>query len=673
MLEPIKPLQLPPSRPPVAALPIETTELDILRQEIAAIEEEMSFLKESIEEDSEEEQKITREMERIRIETNSILIAMRDAKSRIGDNTKEERDSLRKKTREADLKKKQLLLIEQEERAKLSLQDNIILFDTITAGLPWREQAFNYQLDAARIMATNKRTINADKMGLGKTLEAIMACDMLEAQKILVVAPSDLVRNWEKELKRWSPKRLVVPFYKLIKGVRDIQFTMIGNLDSYVVLVNYEIWRKDDSIIDQLIGLNFDTVILDEAHSIKNVMSDAFQGVRKIIMAENACPFCNNKPVHTEVARHTYHWICPVCGWNSHKNLEYNTQDRRSIKNVFPMTGTPILNRPQELFPLLNVILPEIFLNERWFLDMYCQQDPDTKYWQFAPGALNRLSSSLRGRFISRSAEDVGLELPPQEVRIHEIEFDEEMYPDQARVMAQLKQHAAILLSSGKAITAIATIALITRQRQANVWPGGINVKDDNGNIVLSVGDEVQESMKIDKAIELVKEYTSDGDKKSGDRVVIFSQFKSPLRVIEQRLTDCGISTARFDGDTTESMRNAIKIDVDASRTNPSDSVFQVVLCNYRTGGVGLDFTGIQHTIVLDEAWNPGTNQQAWKRTQRIGQMRETTVDILRLNRTIDTWMAQLLEFKGDVVSGFDTTTRDLPQLLLDALEGDEI
>jgi hypothetical protein len=65
---------------------------------------------------------------------------------------------------------------------------------------------------------------------------------------------------------------------------------------------------------------------------------------------------------------------CVNKDWSNHDtDFDWEVKDRRSIKNVIPMTGTPILNRPQELFPLLHLILPEIFVTERQYLNMYCR------------------------------------------------------------------------------------------------------------------------------------------------------------------------------------------------------------------------------------------------------------------------------------------------------------
>ena len=235
----------------------------------------------------------------------------------------------------------------------------------------------------------------------------------------------------------------------------------------------------------------------------------------------------------------------------------------------------------------------------------------------------------------------------------------------------------------------LATIALITRKRQANVWPAGIQLKDEEGNVIFNVGDEVQESIKIDKCINyhssddswdgLIPEFTEDGDKEFGSRVVVFSQFKGPLAELERRLKLAGISVVRFDGDTPQAIRDQAKLDFDRKYceqpdyNNGQSYKWQVILCNYKTGGVGLNFTAATETIILDKEWNPGKEDQAFGRTDRLGQTEHTNVHIIRIEKTIDAWMDDINEQKANLIAGFNEVAEPLSTQLLDALKSGDI
>lgn len=374
---------------------------------------------------------------------------------------------------------------------------------------------------------------------------------------------------------------------------------------------------------------------------------------------------------------------CRDCDTEASDFFEFN-----SIKNVLPMTGTPILNKPQDLFAQLSLIDPVNFTSERNFLDAYCQQDWYTKKWKFRPGGLERLTNQMASKFVMRDRKSAGITIPPQEIQYYDLVLDPDEYPNQFAVLQTLNKHAAILLDENKVVSVLAMIALITRKRQAIVYPDGIQLKNQDGEVVYTVN--CNESIKIDKVIkftngdrneyeglipELIGTYDEDnissGTGYDGERVVLFSQFKEPLKEIERRCKEANIPVARYDGDTPDHIREQIQEDFDAKHCDRPGYVkkFQVVLCNYKTGGVGLNFTGASQMIILDEEWSPGKADQAMGRIDRMGQTKETTVHVLRVRNSIDTWMAQLNADKAAMVEGFESEI-DLQQSLRDAIEG---
>jgi SNF2 family DNA or RNA helicase len=230
-------------------------------------------------------------------------------------------------------------------------------------------------------------------------------------------------------------------------------------------------------------------------------------------------------------------------------------------------------------------------------------------------------------------------------------------------------------MNSGKALPILAQIAIITRQRQANVWPGGIKwiEKDPNTGIetIVKVSEEVTESIKIDKAIEIIKDSVE-----RGERVVLFSQFKTALEELELRVNatelDNGelITAVRFDGSTDDDTKAAIKKNFD--KKHGEAKKWDVVLANYKVGGTGLNYTQAQRTVILDEEWNPGKRDQAYARTRRIGQDETTFVDILRVEKTIDTWLMRLIAEKEDMINGFEASANDMQGAWLQAFQNGE-
>ena len=640
------------------------------------------------------------------------LKALHEERAKIEESIFVERRRQRELERQIQIAQNQLRQALDNEKKKKAYLDNSVKFDKITVGLKWREFALDYQIDGAKMLATAKRAVLGDKMGLGKTLTSLIACDMLQAQKILVIVPDDIVSNFVREIQHWAPHRTCVYLGRQSKIGRNMALTAMQTLSEYIVVLNYSAWRKDASLLQRLILCKFDTVIMDEAHTIKETTTSAYKGCAAVVLAENSCPECRGYIQHVHMMDDVQmqlqenkiyrplrdYFVCsgttvPLpkaitsgeaikatqsvgCGWSDVMDLINKTKrefgSKRSVQNVFPMTGTPILNKPSDLFSLLSLIDSEMFDSKQMFNSTYCRQDYNGK-WMFKPGGLESLVSKLSGKYVARDRKTAGIVLPKQDVIVHSIELDEMLYPQQAKVIKDLSRHAMVVLGDKK-VPILYVIALITRKRQANVWPGGIEFFDEDGNVIYSVSDEVRESVKLDRICTydgegLVPDITGGGDMTNGDRVVVFSQFKTPLAELEKRLVANGISVVRFDGDTVDAVRDEVKIDFDRKHCEQDgyEPKWQVVLCNYKTGGQGLNFTAATQMIILDEEWNAGKSDQAFNRIDRIGQTEETTVHILRLEKTIDEWMSRLIAEKRSMVEGFESTA-DLQAELLKAL-----
>lgn len=619
------------------------------------------------------------------------LLAQHDA------NTEARRAAILEKRREANRAR---LAVEAAERAYRVAQDNAetrkklaearVKYEEIARDMPWYtgledgSRILPHQWDGAQFLASASRAILGDKMGLGKTLTAVAALDLVDSTRALVIAPSDITSNFHREIKRWAPHRAVVNLRGMTKAERQMTLKMAAMLKPLVVVINYEAWRKDNSLLDTLVEMQFDTVIADEAHTIKGTSTNAFKGVKRIVFGENTCPLDGTLLDDA---------TCPECRWTNTgmSHFEFpnvNPLERMlmpmSVKNLWLMTGTPILNSPDDLFSMLHLMDPINFERLGDYLRTYCDLSPYTGRYSFRAGGLDRLTNRISGRYLARKPGDAGIVYPPQDVIVHELEFEEGTYIDQQRVIKQLTDYAQIVLNDGSTLDAFSILALLTRKRQANVAPGGIVIKETvrdifgekvkdpltgkyMENILFSTAEEIKESIKADKAMSLIMEHGI----VDGNRIVVFSQFKTALADMEERLAKAGISAVRFDGDTPDELKDQIKTNFDKSLGEKPK--WQVLLANYRTGGTGLNLTACTHTIVMDEEWNPGKRDQSYGRTQRIGQDEETFVHILRINKTVDTWMADLLTQKEQMVEGFENSTADLQNALSEAMRSGEM
>lgn len=558
-----------------------------------------------------------------------------------------------KKENEALEALKRRLAREEAERRALELANaRRMSLDELTANAGWRNRALPHQLDGAHYLAAAQRAICADGMGVGKTLQAVMTLDMLEAmqdggKRVLIICPGEVIAGFENEIERWANERIVVKLAglgskELIDTIDEFEDLMPDRVD----IVNYEILARSKEVVQRLVMVQYDTVICDEAHRAKETGKATYQAVEQIVLSHNTCPICGTYcfPTHPSEKSHglaeSYRTVmCP-----KHKFV----QGERSVKNCYPMTGTLILNRPDEAFASLHLVNDSAFPRLNDFYNDFCEKGWDNK-WKWSFGGESRLVSKIQGMYIRRTREDAGIVLPPQDIKVHEIEITEDSYPLQVKILRDLAKFSQIEIDEGRAATFFSILPLITRQRQAAVWPGGIWMDfTDRFTGVMTrehIGQHYLESAKLDKAVELYHEFVD-----AGERVVFFSQFKEPLIELKSRLGD---DVVEFHGDTPKPMREAVKRNFD--RSYGEKPRWHGVLAHYRLGGEGLNLTAATQVIILDEQWNPGMNAQAYQRVQRLGQTEETGVHILRLKNSIDTWMAALIESKAKIVDGFET------------------
>lgn len=529
----------------------------------------------------------------------------------------------------------------------------------------WRKEnredgqgAKEYQIDGAIHLAVAKQGILADKRGLGKTLTSMVYTDLMDAMKIIVIAPGDTMGNYIRELQHWTPHRAPIQLGRMPKVKREMLLDVLsaGSVAQYTLVLNFEAWRKDPDLIDRLISLKADTLIIDEAHHAKDATSNASRGIRKLRYGMNHCPQCGAESIKAKLAPtgKVIGGTCRICG---HEGEEL---DFCSITNVLPMTGTPIMNKPQELFPLLHLIDKKGFPDQNTFLKDYCVQTAD-RHWRWQYGGEKEIMKKIGPRFLARSRSDVGVIIPPPQPVDHIIQFEEieRDYPAQANVYKEVRDNWQLAFDEETADSFNEFIVVQMRLRQMLAWPGSVELKDKDTKEVIKRLD-VQESIKIDRAEELIRELVEEGE-----RVVLFSQFTAPLNVLQERL---GNRAVIYNGATRHDVRDQIQLDFDV-KTAPAKPRWDVVLANYQAAGEGLNFTSASQMVIIDERWNPAYMSQAYGRIDRIGQTRDTTIHTFRVEPSIDTWMAALIKEKADLIEGFEssaTLVRDMYQAMRD-------
>lgn len=559
-------------------------------------------------------------------------------------------------------------------------------FERIAQGKLWYEGTGNedaildHQWQGMMFGAVARRWILADGVGLGKTRTCVGWLDLIKARKVIIVCEANICSQFAGEVMSLAPERTLYNLCKTkgrqqngvktsaVKVRQEILDDILSRSEA-VVVVNFEIWRRDKDVLAKLMNWQADTLIVDEAHNLKSTSTANFKNIRTLLSVDNTCPNCGshifglwNPVALKQNPSRKVPEPCRTCGWKSGEATKTRYGNKleellasRSIKNVCFTTGTPILNDPSDLFALLHLANPVLFKTLHGFQTTYLTNNHFSGKWDFRDGALANLKPLIEGIFLARTLADTGVELPPQRIRVIPVELAKEEYPKQLRTIKQISEAAQIVLDSGEAMTIMHLIALITRKRQANVWPGGIVIKDTNknsptyGEVLFDAGTEIDESVKMDVIFDNIVSLNE-----QGHRQIVFSQFKTALTEFEKRLSAAGIRVARFDGDTPEKLRKEIKANFD--RAKHQEAKWDVVLANYKTGGTGLNFTEATITHIMDEEWNPGKRDQGYGRTHRLGQTEDSEVFVYRIPHTIDTWMANTIKRKEQIINGFNET-----------------
>ncbi|MGA1204345.1 MAG: DEAD/DEAH box helicase [Opitutales bacterium] len=402
----------------------------------------------------------------------------------------------------------------------------------------------------------------ADEMGLGKTLQVLnflFIKKALGSKPVLVVCPASVVPVWQNEVKRFFPGTEV----KVLSSTQS--FT---GEEPVLWLSSYTQLRRNKHLLE---SARFEYAILDEAQSIKN--PDA-------------------KVTHSCFA----------------------IQSRFRIA----LTGTPMENRPMDLWTLFRFLMPGFLGTRRHF----SEQVKDSA--EFIP----RLREQISPFILRRTKAAVAKDLPPKV----EIDWICPLTPVQRRCYEELTRGAAEsfkgrlpdLLREKR----IHLFSLLTRLRQAccdpSLLPGQKITGNDSGKLQSLAG-------RLSEAFE------------GGSKVVVFSQFVQFLRrartAVRAEFPD--VPQIELTGSTIDRDRP-----VQRFREIEGAAVFFISL---KAGGTGLNLQEADYVFLLDPWWNPAVEAQAIDRVHRIGQQQRVIVYRMVTKGTIEERIDRLKKEKGQM------------------------
>ncbi len=438
------------------------------------------------------------------------------------------------------------------------------------------EGLFPHQVEGIAFLLGRRRALLADDMGLGKTRQSILA--MVEAEPIgpyLVVCPASIKRNWAREIEIVLPTAT-----SAIVGPKPLPSTDFKEW----VIVNYEILGKH---LDKLLEYDWKGVVFDEAHFLKNYQSQRSQNASKLI-----------HEIENELVVHA-------------------------------LTGTPMTNRPRDLFPLLQILnhpLGKSFLS---FAKRYCEAYQGD-FGLVADGASNieELTVQLHGVMLRRTKDEV-LDLPPKVRTWMEVE----LHPYAVQHYNQLLQDFLTKFETPEAIAGLPeSLEISTESREE--FEESIDLTD--------VGNAMGRVTQVRRAIAFVKcRHTIkfvENALEQGEKVIIFTSFLNTMQRFQKHFKDRAVYVS---GAVPANKRQ------DCIDRFQNDDDIRIFVANMHIAGVGINLTAARQVVFNDLDWVPANHWQAEDRAYRIGQTGTVNVTYMIASGTVDSFVKTVLETKA--------------------------
>ncbi|MBC7749569.1 MAG: DEAD/DEAH box helicase [Methylotenera sp.] len=467
--------------------------------------------------------------------------------------------------------------------------DTIPALPKLNITIPLKKGAMrNYQEEGVARGLELKRFINGDQPGLGKTLQSIATVYGAELKgdvtfPVLVICPSALKINWSREFEMWTDKKAIV----LNDGIKNTwhRWWEMGLAD--VFIVNYESMKKyfvtdmpakkdlkhsSQIIMDPRVDM-FKSVIIDESHRLKDPGS---------ITAK----------------------ICI----NATKGKEY----------IILLTGTPVVNRPIDLFSQLAVMFKLAnFGGPDGFKQRYCEGGRGAANLAELNYLLNMTC------FFQRKKEEVLKDLP-----------------------ALTRQTIVCSITNRSEFDKVKN-DFANYLKKSDLTDAEIK-KKVNAEVIVKITMLLQLSAigKVEAAQEYIDEVVG-----SGMKIIIGVKHQIIVDTLMKLYPKAVCVTGRQNSIQKQSA-------VDGFQTNPG---INIIIVNYKAGGVGITLTAASELLLLELPWTQADCEQFEARAHRMGQSSGVRAAYLLGENTLDEWMYGIIQEKKAIANAITGTEDDIP------------
>ena len=417
-------------------------------------------------------------------------------------------------------------------------------------------QAYPFQQDGIKFVeGTNYNACIADAMGLGKTIQAnlIIKRNKKNLLPVLIIVPGSLKYQWVHQILDWNNE---TPLAAIPIASKE---TIIPGFQYYIISMDL---IAKPTVIDRIKKLGIKFVIMDEAHKFKNLGTKRSDALVRLMQE------CN-------------------------------------IQHKLMLTGTPIKNRANEYFMILNQLAPEHFPSLTRFQRRWLTPNEKGVYTRIAPYLIEEFNQTISRWVIRREKHEVLKNLPPltRDYQFIEISdpFIKKSYNNQLDLFSNF-------LNSGRKLNMVDILGWLARIRNLT---GSAKAKD---------------------AIEYSRDFLNSTD----DSLCVGIHHTGVRDTLYEVFQDAGFSPLKFSGEDNAYRKNWVQNEFNAGHN-------RLLIINMLAGGVGLNLQSCSNALVLERQWNSADEEQFESRFHRDGQKKPVNCTYMIAKGTIDEWFHRMV------------------------------
>lgn len=462
-----------------------------------------------------------------------------------------------------------------------SLKDDQARIETIKASndQPYAGKLplFDFQRKGASWLKAMPGALLADVPGIGKSIQTLAATE--DDRKILIFCPASLKYSWEAEIKKWIPEAKIIVI-EGSKKERTEAWVWARDPKFKYVIANYELLVHDHETIKDF---NWGTGVCDEATRISNPSAISVRNLKTL-----------------------------------------------SFSKRIALTGTPISNAPDDIFSIIDWVVPRYLGTYNQFRKKYCLIDEEWgqgRTYERIIGYQNidQLSEKV-GRFmLRRTKEEVLKDFPPKTVIDVIISLSEEERTMYDAIKERVVEEIRKLGELDTRTLGIVPVKML-RLKQCTDHTRLVDIDESAKKV---------RSTKLETMKEMLRGIVANGDK-----AIVFSQFAEMLHIMAEELEEFNPLFIYGGVSEEDRFKRVTEFNADPARK---------VIIMTEAGAYGLNMQAASYVFHYDAPWSIAKLQQREDRSHRHGQKKPVTVYNMIAKDTIDEYVMGVLKRKNKV------------------------